>query len=157
MLVPEELYSRIVQVMPIPCVDLLVTDREGRVLLIKRKHEPAAGQWWFPGGRVHFGETRAAAAVRKLKEECGLHAAFAEELGTYDVILDASAAGYMSHGITTLFQIRVENRTPVELDDQSIAFDWRTVEGWRRDRLHSLIDKWLNAFLEKQSGNYCKK
>lgn len=151
MLAPEELYLRIVQVMPIPCVDLLITDREGRVLLIKRKHEPAAGQWWFPGGRVHFGETRAAAAIRKLKEECGIHAAFAEELGTYDVILDASAAGYVSHGITTLFQIHVENRTSVELDGQSIAFDWHTVEGWGREKLHSLIDKWLNAFLEKQS------
>jgi ADP-ribose pyrophosphatase YjhB (NUDIX family) len=150
-IISEKLYREICRVMPIPCGDLLVTDKEGHVLLIKRKHEPAVGEWWFPGGRVHFWETRAAAAIRKLKEECGLHAAFAEELGTYDVILDASAAGHVSHGITTLFQIRVENRTPVELDSQSIAFDWRTVEGWRKERLHSLINMWLNAFHEKDS------
>ena len=45
MLVPEELYLRIVQVMPISCVDLLVVDEAGKILLLLRKNEPAAGQW----------------------------------------------------------------------------------------------------------------
>lgn len=90
--------------MPIPCVDLLVLDSGGNVLLLKRSNAPAKGQWWFPGGRVHLGEARAAAALRKLREECGLDtiAAAPEEILTADLILP-HGQGCTSHTITTVF------------------------------------------------------
>lgn len=145
MIIPEELYKEICRVMPIPCVDLLVSDSKGRVLLVKRKKEPAAGQWWFPGGRVHFGETRAATAVRKLNEECGLEAISVEELGTYDVIFEACEAGVATHGITTVFRMSVHDSF-VRLDDQSLAAGWRTLREWRRAELHPFVEKCLNLF-----------
>lgn len=37
-----------------------------------RENQPEQGKWWFPGGRIHFGESRLDAARRKVKEECGL-------------------------------------------------------------------------------------
>ncbi len=55
MFIEDKLYEKILQVMPISCVDLLVMDEFGRILLLRRKNEPAAGQWWFLGGRVQFG------------------------------------------------------------------------------------------------------
>ena len=42
------------------------------VLLVKRAHDPGAGKWAVPGGKVRWGETLAAAAGREALEETGL-------------------------------------------------------------------------------------
>ena len=56
----------------IPCVGAVVTDGRGWLLLIKRGHEPGAGLWSLPGGRIEPGETDAEALVREMREETGL-------------------------------------------------------------------------------------
>ncbi|HTX26578.1 MAG TPA: NUDIX domain-containing protein [Streptosporangiaceae bacterium] len=56
----------------IPCVGAVITDEQGRLLLIKRGHEPGAGLWSLPGGRVEPGETDAEALAREMREETGL-------------------------------------------------------------------------------------
>ena len=47
---------------------------DGRLLLIRRGHGPAAGEWSVPGGRVEGGETLAESVVREVAEETGLEA-----------------------------------------------------------------------------------
>ena len=49
-----------------------MTDGQGRLLMIKRGHEPGAGLWSIPGGRIEPGETDAEALVREMFEETGL-------------------------------------------------------------------------------------
>ena len=56
----------------IPCAGAVVTDEQGRLLMIKRGHEPGAGLWSIPGGRIEPGETDAEALVREMIEETGL-------------------------------------------------------------------------------------
>ena len=56
----------------IPCVGAVIKDDQGRLLLIKRGHEPGAGLWSIPGGRIEPGETDAEALVREMQEETGL-------------------------------------------------------------------------------------
>jgi 8-oxo-dGTP diphosphatase len=56
----------------IPCVGAVIKDERGRLLLIKRGHDPGAGLWSLPGGRVEPGETDAEALVREMREETGL-------------------------------------------------------------------------------------
>lgn len=56
----------------IPCVGGIAVDEQGRLLLIKRGHEPGTGLWSLPGGRIEPGETDSEALVRELREETGL-------------------------------------------------------------------------------------
>ncbi|MFA5839223.1 MAG: NUDIX domain-containing protein [Candidatus Margulisiibacteriota bacterium] len=129
MYIDDKFYRQVLKSMPISCVDLLVINMEKRVLMIKRRNPPAKGQWWFPGGRVHFGELRKKAAIRKLKEECGLTLSSLKELGTYDVLLEEHLAPHISHAITTVFEINVSGSN-VRLDDQSSDYMWKTPLEW---------------------------
>jgi len=56
----------------VPCVGAVIKDDTGRLLLVKRGHEPGKGLWSIPGGRVEAGESDAAALVREVREETGL-------------------------------------------------------------------------------------
>ncbi|HUN36226.1 MAG TPA: NUDIX domain-containing protein [Trebonia sp.] len=56
----------------IPCVGAVIKDSGGRLLLIKRGHEPGKGRWSVPGGRIEPGETDQEALVRETREETGL-------------------------------------------------------------------------------------
>jgi ADP-ribose pyrophosphatase YjhB (NUDIX family) len=53
-------------------VGAIITDDTGRLLLIKRGHEPEEGRWSLPGGRVRPGESDPQALVREVHEETGL-------------------------------------------------------------------------------------
>jgi 8-oxo-dGTP diphosphatase len=54
-----------------------------RVLLIRRRKPPFAGEWAIPGGFVEPGETLEAAARRELWEEAGLRPASLEQLRAF--------------------------------------------------------------------------
>ena len=56
----------------VPCVGAIITDAAGRLLLIRRGHEPGKGLWSVPGGRVEPGETDEQAVIREVLEETGL-------------------------------------------------------------------------------------
>jgi 8-oxo-dGTP diphosphatase len=57
---------------PIVGVGAAIVLETGAVVLVKRKHEPAAGTWSLPGGAVELGETVEAAVARESLEETGL-------------------------------------------------------------------------------------
>lgn len=50
----------------------VVLDESGRLLVIRRGHEPDAGRWTLPGGRLEPGESEEGALRRELREETGL-------------------------------------------------------------------------------------
>ena len=56
----------------VPCVGAVVHDASGRLLLIRRGHDPGRGLWSLPGGRIEPGETQADAVEREVREETGL-------------------------------------------------------------------------------------
>jgi 8-oxo-dGTP diphosphatase len=56
----------------IRCVGAVIHDPRGRLLLVKRAHEPGRGKWSLPGGRVEPGESDHSAVQREVFEETGL-------------------------------------------------------------------------------------
>ena len=67
----NRLWNQVKQYMPIPCVDVILEDSEGKVLLGWRKIPPYRNVWALPGGRIGKGE-RLQAAVARILAEYGL-------------------------------------------------------------------------------------
>jgi 8-oxo-dGTP diphosphatase len=63
-----------------------------KTLLVKIKHGPFMGQWAFPGGLVHVGESLDTAARRELHEKTGVQDLYLEQLYTFGEVYRDPAA-----------------------------------------------------------------
>ena len=60
--------------------------QDGKVLIVKRKYDPLAGQWSLPGGGVELGETLEDSVVREMLEETGLEIEVGPVIEVFDRI-----------------------------------------------------------------------
>jgi len=96
-------------------VGAVVWDDCGQVLLIRRANPPRQGEWSLPGGKVEFGETLQAAALREVREETGLEI---EILGLIDVVDAVSLPGAPdTHYVLIDYGARVVSGTAVAASD----------------------------------------
>lgn len=80
----------------VPCVGIICF-RERDVLLIRRGKPPFQGGWSIPGGRIEFGETAEAAALRELKEETGISAHLCGLVDVVDGLFPDDSAKHIKH------------------------------------------------------------
>lgn len=100
---------------PAVCVGVVVVDADD-LLLVRRGHNPAAGTWSVPGGRVEAGETLAEAVVRELAEETGLEGVCGELLGWSELVDEEDPVVILDFHATLL-----ERAEPVAGDDATEA------------------------------------
>ena len=81
---------------PFVGVGAVIVD-SGRVLVVKRKYEPLAGQWSIPGGAVELGETLEACVAREMREETGLDVAVGPVIEVFDRITRDEQGGVRYH------------------------------------------------------------
>jgi len=114
----ENDYKKAYFLVPIPCVDILVTSGSN-FLLEKRINEPAKGEWFFPGGRIYKGELVGEALERKIKEELGISAVSKDfELITIeDHIFESGMLGGEIHNISLLYRIDFSERPEIVIDE----------------------------------------
>jgi 8-oxo-dGTP diphosphatase len=93
------------------CVGAVVV-HDGSLLLVRRGHGPAAGEWAVPGGRVEWGETMAEALVREVREETGLECVCGEMLGWIELVDEDQHVVILDYVATVL-----EHGEPVAGDD----------------------------------------
>lgn len=98
--------------------------RAGEVLLIRRGKPPREGEWSLPGGRIEWGESPQAAALRELREETGVEA---EILGLLDVV-DGAFKGpdgaLQAHYVLIDYAARWRRGEPAAGDDAAEARFW---------------------------------
>jgi 8-oxo-dGTP diphosphatase len=72
---------------PFVGVGAVIVDRDARVLLVKRRFEPLAGEWSLPGGAVDVGETLESCVIREMHEETGLDVEVGAVIEVFDRIM----------------------------------------------------------------------
>ena len=77
---------------PIVASSALV-EKNGKILLVKRRFQPHPGWWALPGGIVEYGETVEETAIREIKEETGVDIEIKKLLGVYDLIIRDKISG----------------------------------------------------------------
>ncbi|MEM3000574.1 MAG: NUDIX domain-containing protein [Nitrososphaerales archaeon] len=125
MFIDHELYKRIHELMPVPCVDLVIM-KGNNILLLQRKHEPAKEQFWFPGGRIYRGESFAAAAKRIAKTEVSLDIDRFEQIGCGNLVFNTDPFGHGkgTHAITIVMKCHTNNNQEPRIDDNHSRFIW---------------------------------
>jgi ADP-ribose pyrophosphatase YjhB (NUDIX family) len=97
----------------VPCVGAVVHDAAGRLLLIRRGHDPHRGSWSLPGGRVEAGESAEQAVEREVREETGLAVRAGAPVGR--VLIPAGAVTY--DVLDLACELTVADQRPVAGDD----------------------------------------
>ena len=122
---------------------VVVDDGEGRILLVRRNHEPRLGRWAFPSGYVDAGEVVETAAVREVREETGVDVRLDHLLGVYsaagDPVIFVAYAGTIVGGTPTPGDEALEvGLFPAEaLPPLAFDHDDRIMAAWRARRAHT--------------------
>jgi colanic acid biosynthesis protein WcaH len=147
--IPKEQYRKIIEKMPICCVDLVVTHK-GKALLILREDEPAKGEWSIPGGRVFKSEALEDAVKRKAKEELGINVTIKKMIGVYQTMYEQSAFGCSTHTINIAFVVETKENT-IKSDGSWKEYKWVTTA---KENIHDYAKKLLedSELFDKQTN-----
>ncbi len=124
-------FEHIVRLTPLVSIDILVRSPDGRVLVGRRRHEPAKNTLFLPGGRITKNETRAAAFRRLTVEELGIEKRIedARFLGVYDHIYRANRfekRGFGTHYVVLGYELRLSAPLAALPAEQHGEFLWLT-------------------------------
>jgi 8-oxo-dGTP diphosphatase len=97
-----------------------VAIHDGDLLMIRRGHGPAAGEWSVPGGRVEHGELLAEAVVREVREETGLECVCGPLIGWVERIEDDGS----THFVILDFEVTVLDEAPPTAGDDAAEARW---------------------------------
>jgi colanic acid biosynthesis protein WcaH len=116
-LIDQKTYKKIYSLVPIPCIDILIT-HHNKFLLGKRVQKPAQKQWFVPGGRIFKNETLTQAARRKVKEELGINIRVSDLkfLNAQQTIFKDSALGGPIHTVNIVFLLPLKLKPKINFD-----------------------------------------
>lgn len=141
--VPEETFGDCLAHLPQVCVEVVVA-HDGGIVLARRTNEPAAGEWFWPGGRLYKGERLTEAAERIAKEELGLSVTVERQLGVHAHFWDtASVDGADSrHTVNVVFLVSPADDLAITLDSQHD--EWRLVDSVDESH-HEYVREYVDA------------
>lgn len=142
--IPEETFGDCLAHLPQVCVEVVVA-HDGGIVLARRSNAPAAGEWFWPGGRLYKGERLTDAAERIAREELELSVTIEERLGVHAHFWDsASVAGADSrHTVNVVFLVSPTDGLDITLDSQHD--DWRLVRSLD-DSAHEYVREYVSAY-----------
>ena len=117
-MIDDSLYNKIIDVLPILCVDGFIVD-DDKILLLKRNNYPAINEWWVPGGRVVKNELLCDSIIRKVKEETGLDVEILNQIGLTETIFETK------HTVNVCFSLRVKSdNINITINSEHSEYKW---------------------------------
>ena len=126
-----EIFATVVRHTPLVSIDLLVRDREGRLLVGLRRNRPAMGSWFVPGGRIDKDERLADAFSRITLAELGSR--FAMEDGRFQGVFEhfypdnALNTAFGTHYVVLAYELNVRQELSLP-QTQHTAYRWLSNE-----------------------------
>ena len=120
---PDQEYRKIINSMPIFCIDFLIT-WEKQYLLLQRKEEPLKNDYWVVGGRLLFKETIKDAAKRIQEREIGRYFSKFKEIGFSNYFFPSKPGSKATHTPAILYKISVSKKFDPIVDRQHNNFIW---------------------------------
>jgi colanic acid biosynthesis protein WcaH len=91
---------------------------------VKRKDQPAQGEWWVPGGRVLKGEMMHEAVSRKCREELNIDCFVGPIVHTAETIFPNGPFGQSTHSINSCFLAYPKETNNIVLDSHHENYMW---------------------------------
>lgn len=137
---PENLFRCVVAHAPLVAIDLVVQDRQRRLLLGWRRKPPARGYWFVPGGRVLKNETLSDAFTRISEAELGKTFQLEQSIfmGVYQHFYSDNFLGEArssTHYITLAHKVRAHDASLPLPDAQHSRYRWASRTDIERDLL----------------------
>jgi 8-oxo-dGTP diphosphatase len=125
--------------LPVVIVALI---HQNRILLIKRSSGDYSGLWGLPGGKIEKDEHLSEAAIREIKEECGIDSEFKKYLGIISEHL------IENNNITKHFLLHVCELIPNEIreNEETKWFELSEIDKIKEQLIPSdfyIIKKWF--------------
>jgi len=102
------------------CILFSVKGAKKEVMLIKRKNEPFAGKWAFPGGFLDENETLKQCASRELEEETGVQLSGLKFL----CMADGPERDPRGRVISAIFYTQVNEKPEATANDDAQDVQW---------------------------------
>ncbi len=125
--------------------------KDGKVLLIKRGHEPFKDYWAIPGGHIDYGETAEQAIIREIKEETGL--TFCPAFIGY---VDELYPDINWHGEVLLFKGTVTGQEMID-NEEIVGIGWFDIDEAIKMKLAFNHEKSLEKYKEEETKCQKKK
>jgi colanic acid biosynthesis protein WcaH len=124
-------FTHIIKNTPLVSIDLIIENREKKILLGKRLNKPAQNDWFVPGGRIFKDERLDDAFSRISSAEIGvvLQRSKREFLGVYEHFYADNAINdeFSTHYVVLAYRVEVDEREVV-LNNQHEAYRWFEID-----------------------------
>lgn len=153
MTLDDKSFLRIVKNTPLVSIDLIIINREGNVLLGKRRNQPAKDFWFVPGSRIKKDEriefTFPKITKNEIKENINLENT--NFIGVYEHIYDENfkgVKGISTHYVVLAVEILTDQEIDLSPNDQHSEFRW-----WSKNHLltHNEVHPYTKAYFDESN------
>ncbi|MCA0935168.1 GDP-mannose mannosyl hydrolase [Vibrio alginolyticus] len=129
MYLDNETFTTVIESTPLVSIDLVVTNRQNKILLGKRVNKPAQGYWFVPGGRIQKNEQLSEAFERITLNELGNRISIhrAQLLGPFTHLYDDCVFGDITstHYVAIAYKLIVDSdELKLPMAQQHFGYRW---------------------------------
>lgn len=129
---------------PKACTSVILQNRAGKYLLVKRAYEPKKGYWDFPGGFAEEDEDFEECSRREVKEELGIEIQDLKYLSTHKDNYSYQHVGYRTIGVSYVTEFPESSK--IVIADDVADYKFFNLEDIPMDELafpstHEMIEK----------------